>query len=239
MAKGDDKRARNQIDYQSGQTQGRLNNIWDTLGPANSFFWNNYVNAANSAMPDYQNLQNEFQSLKPGYQEFAKTGGFSPTDINSIREHAISPTKAVYANAMRDVDRAKSLQGGYAPNYIAARSKINRDLSQSLSDASTNAEASIAQMRQQGRLAGMEGGSNLARSMAGLYGTAPGMASMFGNQALASQGNLLDLGRMQSGFGLGTIGAQIDAGRLPGTYDSTMGRIKDIANLGAGLWSAF
>lgn len=239
MAKGDDSRARNQINFQSGQSQNRLNNLWDTVSPEHSFFWNNYVNAANSAMPDYQNLQNEFKSLQPGYADFAKTGGFSSGDINAMREHAISPTRAVYANAMRDIDRSKALQNGYAPNYIAARAKVNRDLAQSISDADTNAEAGIAQLRQQGRLAGMEGQSNLARSMAGLYGTAPGLASTFGQQALASQGNLLNLGQLQNQLGLGTINAQIDAGRLPGKYDYASGRIKDIANMGAGVLEMF
>src|SRR5215471_381977 len=235
MAKGDDSRSRNQINFQGGQAQNRLNNLWDTVTPQNQFFWNNYQNAANSAMPDYQNIMNSFKAMEPGYAEFARTGGFSPTDVASMRSHAIAPTAAVYKNAMRDVDRAKALSGGYAPNYIAARSRINRDLAQSISDTSTGVESNLAQMKQQGRLAGMEGGSNLARSMAGLYGTAPGLASTFGQQLLGSTGNLLNLGGLQNQLGLGLTNAQIQASQLPGKGDYALSRIGQIANMGAGL----
>src|SRR5437773_5397071 len=49
-----------------------------------------------------------------GFSEFSKTGGFSPEDLANIRARALSPVRAVYSNAQREVNRQRSLQGGYS-----------------------------------------------------------------------------------------------------------------------------
>lgn len=97
-----------------------------------------------------------------GYQNFANTGGFSDQDIQDLRARAISPTRSVYASAQTDIDRQRSLQGGYSPNYTAASAKLARDLADSISGANVNANASIAQMVQQGKLAGLGGLSDVS-----------------------------------------------------------------------------
>ena len=92
-----------------------------------------------------------------GYSEFAKTGGFSPTDLGNIRARALSPVRAVYANAQRNVNRQRSLQGGYSPGFGALTARMSREQGQETSDAATNAEAGISEMVQKGRLAGLAG----------------------------------------------------------------------------------
>lgn len=91
-----------------------------------------------------------------GYGDFAKTGGFSDQNIQDLRARAIAPTRAVYSNAQDNIDRQRSLSG-YSPNYTAATAKMTRDLANSISDSNVNANASIAQMVQQGKLAGNQG----------------------------------------------------------------------------------
>lgn len=92
-----------------------------------------------------------------GYANFAQTGGFSPEDLANIRARAVSPVRAVYANAEREVNRQRALQGGYSPGFGTLQARMAREQGQGISDAATNAEADIAQMVQQGKLAGLHG----------------------------------------------------------------------------------
>jgi len=96
-----------------------------------------------------------------GYEEFSKTGGFSEGDIANMRARGVAPVRAAYANAEREVGRQRSLQGGYAPNAIAAQVKMAREQGQGMADAMQGVEAGLAQQRQQGRLAGLGGMSNI------------------------------------------------------------------------------
>lgn len=96
-----------------------------------------------------------------GYTEFSKTGGLSEGDQANMRARGIAPTRAIYQNAIRQINRNKALQGGYAPNAIAALAKNKREMSQEISDANINTNAGIAQMVQQGKLAGLGGMSGI------------------------------------------------------------------------------
>jgi hypothetical protein len=102
-----------------------------------------------------------------GYQEFSRTGGYSPADISNMRARGIAPVRAAYANAEREVGRQRSLQGGYSPNAAAIQAKMAREQSQSMADASQNVEAGLAQARNTGRLAGLSGMSGIDTSRLG------------------------------------------------------------------------
>jgi len=93
-----------------------------------------------------------------GYGNFAQTGGFSPQDIQDIRARAIAPIRGIYSQAQDNIERAKRLAGpGGMANYAATQAKAARDEAYGLSDKTTDAEAMIAQMLQQGKLAGLGG----------------------------------------------------------------------------------
>jgi len=162
---------------------------------------------AQMSIDNYLDLMNR-------YGEFAKTGGYSSQTLDAIRSRALSPSRAVYSDVNRSIDRSRSLQGDYSPNYAAVKAKTAREQSMALSDATTNVEGGIGQMVQQGRLSGLRG-------MSSLYGTTPGLANMFGNQALQSRA-------LASQTGLGLLGARQGAQGLPGAWEQTMGRIGDV-----------
>lgn len=98
------------------------------------------------------------------FQNFSQTGGFSPEDLANIRARAVSPVRAVYANAQREVNRQRSLQGGYSPGFGVLQARMAREQGQGISDAGINAEAGISEMVQKGKLAALQG-------MAGTEGT--------------------------------------------------------------------
>ena len=141
------------------------------------------------------------KSIQPSFDEYNRLsdlftqaigdGGIRGNEAADIRSRALAGNRAVFGNAQRDINRQRSLQGGYSPNFTAAIAKLTRDRAQGQSDATINANASIAGARQQGRLGALGGAASL-------FGTSPGMARTFGQLALGSQGlqNNLDLGKL-------------------------------------------
>jgi hypothetical protein len=191
-----------------------------------------------SGAPSYTDPFNSYG----GFQEFSQTGGYSPTDIANMRARGVSPIRAAYAGAQRQIGQQRSLQGGYAPNAIAARVKMAREQGQGMADATQNVEAGLAQARNQGRLAGLSGMSGIEgqrlqaqlasraqqldalKGMTSLYGTSPGMAQTFGNQAIASTGQL-------GNYNIGLMGQYNNLNQGPGNLDRILSGVQTAGNV--------
>lgn len=292
MAKGDDSRARNQINYQGNFAQNNLNNLRNTVVPQAQNSQNQLSLATDRQMGDYGDIMNQYkgfqaQNLAPvtaermnynrsnelnsalgGYQNFANSGGFSPEDVTAMRARGISPIRSVYQNSVNELGRQRALQGGYSPNYTAALAKMSGQLGQGIADQTQNVNAQIAQMVQQGKQFGLSGLGNLSladqqmgqdtqktnagnalqasmfnrqttdplrlqaiQGQAQLYGTTPGLVNTFGNQMNQNMGNWLQTQGLQNQLGLGIMGAQTDAARIPGQWENNVNRIKDVSNI--------
>lgn len=149
----------NQSDQDYSKLMSGYQNVLNQAQNSFGDVYSKYSNLANgggniSLDPKYQG---QLDNAIAGYQDFANTGGFSDQAIQDLRSRAIAPTRAVYANAQQNIDRQRKLQGGYSPNYTAATAKLTRDSADSISGANEQANASIAQMQQQGRLSGLQG----------------------------------------------------------------------------------
>ncbi len=100
---------------------------------------------------DYQ--PSDFQQQALGnLSDLSKTGGYSDQGIQDIRERSISPIRSIYSSAQQDLQRQKSLQGGYSPSSAAASTRMARDLSSKVGDITTNVNAGIAQNVAQNKL---------------------------------------------------------------------------------------
>lgn len=181
MAKGNTKKTQELIDKYGAESRSSTDRLRSNTE-------NLYNYGAGRNIADYERLMGQ-------YDDWTKTGGYSPDDISNIRARNSAPFRSVYSNAERELDRNKALQGGYSPNYAAASAKMAREMSQGLSDANRNVEGDIAQMVHQGKLQGLQGASQL-------YGTTPGLASTFGSQNLQAQ-------QMMNQLNLGLIDAQM------------------------------
>lgn len=84
--------------------------------------------------------------------DLATTGGLSEGDIANIRARDISPIRSIYANAQRNVERQRALQGGNSPNFNAVQSKMAREESDIIGNKTTDVNAGIAEMVQRGKL---------------------------------------------------------------------------------------
>jgi hypothetical protein len=221
MPKGGAERAQHAIEEGTDRARQLGTNLREgTLEPNLRQFRDFYMQAVPQQMGDYTRTMQ-------GYQNFADTGGFSPTDISNIRARATSPTRSVYDRAMQGTQRQQALQGGYSPGAGVLRSRMARDMATGLSDASRATEADIAQMVQQGKLAGLSGAGSL-------YGTTPGMANMFGNQVLGATGQLLSGVQGEADRELGFMGARINQGNMMGRGQHAFQNILQGAQAGAG-----
>lgn len=148
--------------------------------------------------------------------DLATTGGLSSEDVASLRARGVSPIRAAYSAAQRNVDRQKGLQGGYSPNYGAVQAKLAREQSEQLAQGSTNVEAQIAQMRQQGRLSAApsyasaatqqdRSGQEALQGMTSLYGTTPALSSLYGGQAMQGAQLQNQIGQQNKQYGLDQI----------------------------------
>jgi|GraSoiStandDraft_1057264.scaffolds.fasta_scaffold00114_6 hypothetical protein len=269
---GSDPRGRLQ-----NQSQYQQQRFEQQQGPVANQAGYNYGRGSQQAFQDYGNIMSKYNDLAGGgggvsggrvsyddpygeaygkYQDFSNTGGYSADDMSNMRARGIAPVRAAYANAGREVSRQRSLQGGYSPNATAVLAKMAREQGQSAADASTNVEANLAQMRNQGRqfgISGMKGigdqrlnaqldagkfnasmqfqeGAqnqnarlNALQGMNSLYGTTPGMASTFGNQAI-------DAVNSGGNFGSNLMQNERSAQDLPGQFDTTMNRVNRVGS---------
>lgn len=228
----------NQMGYNYGRgSESDFNNYNDIMGRMGQM-------ASGGGNIGYKDPFNSYG----GFTEFSKTGGYSPSDIANMRARGVAPIRAAYGNAQREMGRQRSLQGGYSPNAVASIGRMAREQGQLGADATQNVEAGLAEARNRGRLAGLGGmagiegqrlGADLdvgrfnatnragaLQGMAQLYGTTPGMSQVFGNQLLQ--------GVNQGGqYGSEMMGHEIEGQKLPGAYDTTMGRVKDIYGTGS------
>jgi hypothetical protein len=117
---------------------------------------------AESWNPNLIQYNDPFKSYE-GYTDFSQTGGYSPADIANMRARGVSPIRAAYANAEREVGRQRSLQGGYSPNAFALQARMAREQGQLGADAVQNVEAGLAEARNTGRLKGLEGMTDIEK----------------------------------------------------------------------------
>ncbi len=105
----------------------------------------------------------------PGYREFSQTGGYSPTDVQELRARGVAPIRSAYSNTIRELDRARTLGGNAgSPNYIAARSRAQRELPGQEADALTTVNANLADAIRQGRMFGLQGITGTGSAMGSL-----------------------------------------------------------------------
>jgi hypothetical protein len=124
-----------------------------------------------------------------GYDEFAKTGGYTPEAIANIKAQALSPIGS-YATGTRDeLARRAAIQGGYTPGFDAASRQLRRDTARNIADTSLNANVSIQDKINQGRQWGIGGLSGAETQIGGLkqHGLEAGGGMELQLQSLISQ----------------------------------------------------
>ena len=180
----------NQIDYQRNRYEGQQNPVYDMMaynfGRGSEANYGDYTDIMNQYRsiasggggaagggggggggvatwnPSLIGYKDPFNSYG-GFEEFSRTGGYSRDDIANMRARGVSPIRAAYANAEREMSRQRALQGGYSPNAFASLAKMAREQGQLGADATQNVEAALAEARNKGRLSGLAGMSDIEK----------------------------------------------------------------------------
>lgn len=188
-------------DYDS--IMGGYRNVLNTSGTGLNDVANRYKTFLNSSESEFQPAQYtqaaEWGESYGKLKALAENGGLDEQGQADLRARGISPIRAVYANAQRDVDRQRALQGGYSANHGAVSAKMAREQSESIAGATTNVNASIAKMIQEGKLkatpelAQMAAGKNQLMNQIGMANSENQLKAA-GNKtaALAGYGNAVN-----------------------------------------------
>lgn len=104
--------------------------------------------------------------LSPGYsqssdtasaigslKDLTDTGGYTQAGIADLRARGIAPIRSIYSSSQRNMERQKSLSGGYAPGFGASQSKLAREQADIIGKTTTDVNANIAENVARNRLA--------------------------------------------------------------------------------------
>jgi len=129
---------------------GKFRNIYDSAGSPDyesRFGFKPYETAQTA----YNKSPDTTRALS-NLEELSRTGGLDASAQQNLRARGVSPIRAQYATAQRDMDRQRRLNGGYSANFGAVTSKMARDQSSLIADQMDKVNANIAEMVQSGRL---------------------------------------------------------------------------------------
>ena len=100
------------------------------------------------------------------YEDLANTGGFTPESTALFMRSATSPFASIYSSARRELERRRSVQGGYAPTFGAEGEKLTRRAAQDIAEGTLGARAEMERQKRDARIEGA-GGLERTRTAAG------------------------------------------------------------------------
>lgn len=148
--------------------------------------------------PNYIAAASKAQRELPGQMADAMTG---------VNAQLAEDIRAGKLQGLAGITGIGSTMGGLSSD------EAGRQLQAAL--ANQGADIQTQGMGEQSRQFGIGAEMNKLQGQASLYGTTPGMANTFGNQALDAYKQRAQLEQAQQQFGLGAIDAQIRASQVP------------------------
>jgi hypothetical protein len=139
------------------------------------------------------------------YDEFAKTGGYSPAQAAEFRARATANIPSIYANAKASADQMGRVTGQYNP---AAMARMSRQAGYDTQAAATDAEVQLQDQIRQGRewgAGGMTSSENALQSLRtgnmlqGANSAGAMRANMLNSIASTKQGSATGMGQLDIG----------------------------------------
>lgn len=192
------------VEKQAGdydEIMGKYRNVFDEAGRPDQY--GGKLGQYDPVLAKYTKSQDTTDALA-SLKDLSQTGGLSGADQQNLRARGISPIRAMYATAQRDMDRKRNLAGGYSPNYGAVTSRMTRDQSSLIADQMDKVNAGIAEMVQRGKLSAAPQYADAAQAESELMNKFE-----FANQGAQNEArrfnatNLFDMERQRRGDKLG------------------------------------
>jgi hypothetical protein len=149
-----------------------------------------------------------------GYEEFARTGGWSDNDRADFRDRATSVIPAMYQTQRDEAARLNNIGGGSGAGFLAAASRSNRRGAQDLATAARDAEISLGGEVREGRRWGIEGLRDTEAQIQAQQGTNRGIGLTAGNQLELGVGTNRISGLSESARAGTTLEQNIAANRI-------------------------
>ncbi len=149
--------------------------------------------------------------------------------LSAIRSRAMSPIRATYSDARRNIERSYA-GGGTTAGANVLRARLAREGGQSFSDAATNTEGMIAQIVANNKLQGLGGLTNL-------YGTTPGNTALQSQNVLQNTNQGLSLLQGENQRMQGTLDTSLGLTKAPGRTDSALGQVGQVVDIGKKIFS--
>lgn len=92
-----------------------------------------------------------------GYQELAKTGGFTPGESENFLRRASAPAQAAYGASKDELSRRTALQGGYMPGFGASEARLTRQAANTGAETALSGNLELNKQVREGKLAGLAG----------------------------------------------------------------------------------
>lgn len=136
------------------------------------------------------------------YDEFNKTGGWSPEAAMDFRARSNSAIPSFYAGLKEELDTKNRASGGWNPGYTSGVSKMAREGARAARDAATDTEMQLGNSVREGRRWGAQGLTNaeqiLQQIIANAKSSGLGMAGNLESNIL----NQRQQGRLSGASGL-------------------------------------
>lgn len=179
---------------------------------------------------NYQNMTNEMMRQKN------LQGGYSP-NMGAVMTRLGAQRGQMTADAMQDVNArlAEQIQQGkmFGTTGMGGLSVNDAQLAQQAALANQNAGLEIARNNLYNpQIQALHG-------MASMFGTSPGMAATFGNQANQSMNDWLQANQLQQGIGQNAMQGQQMVAQTPSNFETGLGRVGQVANIGGAIAMPF
>jgi hypothetical protein len=191
---------------------------------------------------EQQNLQGidptQLAGLQSNYNNLISTGGISDATAAAMQRQATSGVGGIYQTLANNLNATRAATGGEGGGGQTAQ--MARQLSQAQSNATTNVNAQIGQLRQQGTESGLSGLSNLQAAQSAAQNQAANIFSgtqsgVAGNKLAATAGAASGLGGLYStdvGQSLGQQGLQLQGNQ------GYLALMANIANKQPNIWQS-
>ena len=196
---------------------GDINSLrnFETMTPERQAELRNQQNRlVNFDTSDAQKDIDKLRGLDENYANWERTGGYTESDKQNIRDRATSTIPSFYAGVKDEIARRNALSGGYAPGYSSSVRALSRDSARGTADAARSAELGISDRVRAGQQYGLTGRAGTASSAGDLSGRLAETRRL-GLEGGTRLGQELDLGiagnRLRGLEGATSAGAQLEA----------------------------
>ncbi len=225
-----------QVDYtrtpEMNEAFGGYRNFMNTGGFSDADIANMRARGISPIRAVYSNMTNELARQKN------LQGGYSPNMAAAMTRMRGSTSQQI-ADQVQNVNAAlaEQIQRGkmFGTEGMGGLSTRDTEFAQQAKLANQNAALQAAGINASHPNDKLQ--SIMAQAQ--LYGTTPGMANMFGNQVLGSTRNWLDATGQQADIGRMGIQGQQAVSATPSNFETGLGRVGQIANIGSSLISPF